>query len=440
MVSDPEIPNEWLEGLRRAARRFPDGDPYRHVFLEFRKDLRVRIHSRGTSEIVPTRTAGAVARGRGSAAYRSNPEPGDLERLVRAVQDNQGSWPGERTTPAPGFLDSEDDPTPLLDGLVARATRAAGSGAWAAASWASFDQRVAIVRGGGDAFTDRRTGCRLRLEVRIVRSGRQASAVGDRILRRGITDDSIAGLEVAVARRAEERLEAARADEGNVAAVFARGTGGVLIHEIVGHALEADGVDEGESLLAAHAAPVASTLVSVVDDPRRGRGAWTIDDEGNEARATALLQMGRVVGRMTDQGSGVRCTGHGRRASYRDPVRPRMGCTFLAPGPSRAEDIVASTDRGVFVRRMEAAANDPATGIAVFRVSDADRILAGRHVTPLAPFLLQVSVLRALGTLDAVGDDLEFDTCIGTCLRDGQPLAVSVGAPTFRIGVVRVHS
>lgn len=117
-----------------------------------------------------------------------------------------------------------------------------------------------------------------------------------------------------------------------------------------------------------------------------------------------------------------------------------MGCTFLAPGPFPREEVVESTRHGVLVRRMEAASTDPARGLAIFRVSDANRIRDGRVDAPLEPFLLRVRLPEALETLDMIGDDLEFDRCVGTCVRDGQSLATSVGGPTCRIGVATIVS
>jgi len=181
----------------------------------------------------------------------------------------------------------------------------------------------------------------------------------------------------------------------------------------------------------------------VLDDPRRGRASWHVDDEGTPARAVPLFREGRVVGRLHDRSTarleGREPTGHGRRASFREPVRPRMGCTFLAPGRSAPEEAVSGLERGIYVRRMEAAHTDPRTGRAVFRVTDADRIQNGRLVAPLGPHLIRVEGRVALGEIACVARDLAFDVCVGSCVHHGQPLAVSVGSPTFRVGPTSVQ-
>jgi TldD protein len=216
----------------------------------------------------------------------------------------------------------------------------------------------------------------------------------------------------------------------------------LLIHELVGHALEADTVRRGDSYLARRRTSVAPSDVRVVDDPGRGRGGWRIDDEGQDAVATDLLWEGRVHGYLYDQGMAAldhaRSNGHGRRAAFRDSVHPRMGCTFLEAGDAEPAEAVASVREGIYVRRMEAGSVDPRSGDAVFHVTDADRILDGRIDAPVRPFCLMVHSSIALPTLTHVARDLAFDTCVGSCLRDGQALPTSVGAPTFRIGMGKV--
>ena len=115
-----------------------------------------------------------------------------------------------------------------------------------------------------------------------------------------------------------------------------------------------------------------------------------------------------------------------------------MSCTFLKAGTLDASEVLKGIHCGVYIRRMEAASTDPSSGEAVFRVRDADLVCDGQLDAPLAPFLLLVTTLQALASVERVATDLAFDTCIGSCIRDGQPLVTSVGAPTFRIGLTTV--
>ena len=174
-----------------------------------------------------------------------------------------------------------------------------------------------------------------------------------------------------VVERAEKRLQAKVPAGGVGTAVLAPGLGGILMHEIVGHALEADALFS-DSWLAGSEDQLAPRELTVIDDPRRGRAPCSFDDEGERTAATPLLREGRVAGSLQDQSrsrqSGCRPTGHGRRASYRDPILPRMGCTFVAAGPLQPEEVVQSVGEGIYVRRMEAAYAELSSGRAVVRL------------------------------------------------------------------------
>jgi predicted Zn-dependent protease len=426
--------------LSRAASALAPENGYAHVFYEDREDLRITAGSRVGTGVVQTRQSGlAVRTGRppGRMAALADPAPEDAELLVRRaparprLAGSQAESP-PRLDPGPGL-------TTLLD-LVERAAAGYPADVEVHGSWVEFDQWVVVARPGPPARSDRRCGTRLRLEMRRSAGGREATAVAERIVRTGERLDPET-LALELGRRATERLQAIPASPGEYPVVFDSGVGGLVIHEIVGHALEADCVQRGASILVGEK-EIAPAGVTVIDDPVRGRGGWRVDDEGEDALETALLVEGRLQGVLHDQGSarisGTTSNGHGRRSSFRESVRPRMGCTFLGAGYADRSDVLSGVRRGLLVRRMETASFDPRSGDALFRVTDADRIEGGRADAPLHPFLLRVGALTALSTLGPVGRDLSFDRCIGSCLRDGQPLPTSVGAPTFRIGMATV--
>jgi TldD protein len=229
---------------------------------------------------------------------------------------------------------------------------------------------------------------------------------------------------------------------GETAAVFAPGAAGVIAHELIGHALEGDVVACRRSWIANGGLSAPSIAVTVADDPRRGRGAWLIDDEGTAALETRLIEHNRQVGLLLDRAAaaalGQAPTGHGRRSSYLDRIQPRMGCTFIESGADDPIDILRSTRAGVFIHRLSGGHTDPNSGRATFVVTESDRVIDGRLAGPLDDFVIELRGPESWRSIDRIAHDLEFDTCVGSCVRDGQPLAVSVGAPTIRIGVVRV--
>ena len=438
----------WNGALTGAAGSEPEKGI--QLFYERREDLVLTVTDRTRPVSGHTYTCGAAALGpNGRAAFQSDPVPDDMARLAALVADDRPRVPAaarNRTgaDAAPSML-NPDEAARIVAELADRAARIQ-RGAAVSARWVGFEQRVRVARSGGPVVRDVRSAARVRVEARMQHGDTMAEAVAEAALTpdRPGSREKLIGLAHQVTERLERRLDAAEPPAGEACVVMAPGAGGVLIHELVGHALEADVVLAGDSWLSRFKERWIPEDLTVIDDPRRGRAAWRFDDEGEPARATPLLRGGRVAGWLHDRAtaarSGQRTTGHGRRASFREPILPRMGATFVAPGSLSPEEVIEGAREGVYVRRMEAARTDPRAGRAVFRVSDADLILGGRVGRPLEPFLLHVDGQAALRGLTRVADDLRFDTCIGSCHRDGQPLAISVGAPTFCIGVAEVAS
>jgi len=296
-----------------------------------------------------------------------------------------------------------------------------------------FHQKVWVSIEGEVAHDDR-SACRIE-----IRGLDRPEVLLDLVLRPG--DDVTPEVLGAVKERASRRSRAVGVEAGVGACVLAPGVAGLMAHELVGHALEGDVAWAG-SRLSRFDEPLGPRDLRVIDDPRRGRAPWRIDDEGTAPRPVTLLASGRVGGRLLDRQTARRheavSTGHGRRGSYLDPVLPRMGCTYIDRGTTAAASIVPDTTRGILVRRMAGAHTDPWRGRAAFVVTDADRIEGGKVTDPLAPFVIEMDTIDALASIDRIGDDLTFDTCIGSCVRSGQPLATSVGAPTVRLRVIRV--
>jgi len=434
----------WLDLLRhlQASTRGSKGPA---VFLEDRQDATVGLDSAADAPGVEhSRTSGAsVQHADGRCRFQADPTPEEVEALV-LVHAPEGASPVRG--PHPDVRLPTERAAAELEGAV-QTVLSLQPKAEVQARWVGSDQRVHLATAERRIVADQRWGCRVRLQADLTRSGRTARAVGEATLRSASAEalrSQLLRLAEEVAARVDARLAARELPSGERPIVFGPGVGGILLHELVGHALEADTVLGRASWLAGDAAETveATEELLVVDDPRRGRVAWRFDDEGLPARATPLLRGGRAVGwlqdRATARASGREPTGHGRRASFREPVRPRMGCTFLAAGRGDPAGALEGIEEGVYVRRMEAASTDTLSGSAVFRVSDADWIRHGRIVAPLAPHAMFVEGRVALRSMERVSGDLAFDVCVGSCLHHGQPLSVSVGAPTFRIGLTNV--
>ncbi len=240
------------------------------------------------------------------------------------------------------------------------------------------------------------------------------------------------------ARRAVAMLSARRAPGGRMPVVISSEAGGTMVHEAIGHGLEADLAGQGLSKYSGMlGAQVASKLVTVIDDATLPghRGSYAFDDEATPSGRTVLVKDGVLTGYMYDRLSakrdGASPTGNGRRESYQSRPIPRMSNTFIAPGASAPDEILRSTHSGLFVRKMGGGQVNTVTGEFVFDVMEGYLIEGGRIGELVRGATLTGSGPDILRSIDMVGTDLGFS--IGTCGKDSQGVPVSDAMPTVRI-------
>jgi len=245
------------------------------------------------------------------------------------------------------------------------------------------------------------------------------------------------------AKRAVTMLDSIPSPAGEMPVVVANGCGGVLFHEAVGHPLEADAVDKEASVYRGLVGQrCASELIDGVDDATipNGWGSFDFDDEGEPSRRTVLFVEGVLQGFLQDRlraaKMGVEPTGNGRRESYASPPIVRMTNTNILPGATDPDEIVRSTERGVYVSGLGGGQVNPATGDFVFGVSEGYLIEHGEITTPVRGANLIGRAIDVMSSVDAVGSD--FDTWEGVCGKDGQGAPVGSGSPTLRIGKITV--
>jgi TldD protein len=233
-------------------------------------------------------------------------------------------------------------------------------------------------------------------------------------------------------------LEADKAPTGVMPVVISSEAGGTMIHEAVGHGLEADLVQKGLSKFAGRLGQrVGSPMVTVVDDatiPHK-RGSFAIDDEGTPASRTMLIEDGILRGflhdLMSSKKDGSTPTGNGRRESFRHRPIPRMTNTMIVPGTSDPHDIIAGTKRGLFVRKMGGGQVNTVNGDFMFEVSEGYLIRDGKVGPAVRGAALVGNGPDVILKIDMVGTDHGF--AIGTCGKDGQGVPVSDAQPTLRI-------
>ena len=246
------------------------------------------------------------------------------------------------------------------------------------------------------------------------------------------------GVAEVATKRSLLMLGARKAPAGRMAVVLSSEAGGTMIHEAIGHGLEADLAQQGLSVYSKKIGEkVASPLITVVDDPTlsQKRGSYAFDDEGMPSRKTVLVQEGILKGylydRLTALKDGVESTGNGRRESYQHKPIPRMSNTLIVPGRTKPEEIIHSVEKGLFVRKMGGGQVNTVNGDFVFEVNEGYLIEKGCVAEPVRGAILTGNGPQILKEIDMVGDDLGFG--IGTCGKDGQGVPVADAQPTLRI-------
>lgn len=244
------------------------------------------------------------------------------------------------------------------------------------------------------------------------------------------------------AREAIAMLDAEEAPAGMMDVVMQNGWGGVLVHEAVGHPLEADNIAKGIGAFTGKVGQkVASDVFTMVDDGTipNARGTINFDDEGTQAKRNVLIENGVLKGYMTDILSAkqldMKRTGNGRRESFRYMPIPRMTNTFIDNGDSDPADILSSTKKGLYVQSLSGGSVNPVTGVFNFTCREAYLIENGKKTRPVKGATLIGSCLDVISSIDAVGNDLAFGP--GICGK-GQSAEVDAGQPTVRIRGINV--
>ena len=241
-------------------------------------------------------------------------------------------------------------------------------------------------------------------------------------------------------RQALVNLEAEEAPAGNMTVVLGPGWPGILLHEAIGHGLEGDFNRKGTSAFSGRVGErVASDLCTVVDDGtlQGRRGSLSIDDEGTPTEKTVLIENGILKGYMQDKLNarlmGVKPTGNGRRESYANLPMPRMTNTYMLPGSHNPEEIIKSVKKGLYAKNFAGGQVDITSGKFVFSASEAYLIENGKVTRAVKGATLIGNGPDVLTKVSMVGTDLELDSGVGTCGKDGQSVPVGVGQPTMKI-------
>jgi len=240
-------------------------------------------------------------------------------------------------------------------------------------------------------------------------------------------------------------FEATKPRAGEMEVVLAAGSSGILLHEAIGHGMEADFNRKGESIFADKIGkPVAEKFVSIVDDGTNPHfpGSINIDDEGNDSKKTYLVEDGTLRSYMHDRISakhyGVEPTGSGRRQSFRHQPMPRMRNTYMLPGPHTREDVIGSVKNGVYCEVFANGEVQIGPGDFTFYVKIGSLIENGKLTTPVKDINLIGNGPEVLSRINMVANDLEHSVGAWTCGKSGQGVPVAMGLPTVKVSSITV--
>jgi TldD protein len=394
-------------------------------------------------------------------AHASDLSDAALARAADAVRAVKGGYSGNYAAPpartntrlygdenpigAPSFetkvrlLETIDAFARAKDARVRQVTVSFGT------SW----QVVEILRADGETYRDVRPLVRVGVSIVAGEGNRQETGSygygGREGFERFLTAESWQhGVDEAV-KQALINLQAVPAPAGEMDVVLGPGWPGVMLHEAVGHGLEGDfNRKETSAFAGLMGQMVAAKGVTVVDDGTlaQRRGSLSIDDEGTPTGRTVLIEDGVLVGYMQDRQNArlmnMRPTGNGRRQSHAHAPMPRMTNTYMLAGDRDPSEIIASVKNGIYAVNFGGGQVDITSGKYVFQVTEAYRIENGKCGAPLKGAMLIGNGPTDLKRITMVGNDLQLDTGIGTCGKNGQGVPVGVGQPTLRLDRITV--
>lgn len=437
---------------RVIARTLQNGGDFAEVYAERRHGLSVQFDdgrmegaSDGSEEGVGVRLVV------GDATYFGHVdslEESDLTELAESLSQAAGSGPAQPATLAhakrvnpqtvtqpPEGVDLSEK-IEMLRACDETARAAGGEITQVSAGYGENRRTVTIYNSEGLATGDDRIRVRLAVQAIAARDGRienGTETLGGHVGYELIAEDPTK-VAASAARKALTALDAVPAPAGQMPVVVGNGFGGVLLHEAVGHGLEADAIQKGASVYAGRIGEkLAPDFVSAFDDGRKP-GEWGtdgIDDEGAPTQQIPIIQNGVLGSFLHDRKSaladGVAQTGNGRRESFRHLPVPRMTNTYFAPGDEQVEDLIEAAGNGLYAVSFGGGQVEPATGDFVFGVSEGYLIENGRVTKPVTGATLTGNGLAVLWQVEAIAGDLALAT--GYCGKAGQRVPAGVGQP-----------
>lgn len=315
-------------------------------------------------------------------------------------------------------------------------------------AWTDNDERILIADSTGKVMRDRRPMSRLWVTVTAEKENVKQSHGSNLAGRRELswyTNERLAQVTKEAVDRTMLLFDARRPPAGEMPVVLAAGASGILLHEAIGHGMEADFNRKGTSIYSTMLGKeVAPKFVNIVDDGTQPfeRGALNVDDEGNITEKTYMVKDGILASYLHDKISakhyGVKATGSGRRESFRHVVMPRMRSTYMENGPHTKEEIIKAVKRGIVAETFTNGQVQIGAGDFTFYIKNGWLIEDGKITAPIKDVNIIGNGPEALRNVIMAADDYKLDTGGWTCGKDGQSVPVSQGMPTVLVSKMTV--
>ena len=385
------------------------------------------------SMLAAARTASAIASGSKITAPQSfNPlKTGDLY-----------------TTTVPWANVGVDQKLPIMKFIEQQAKSKGPAIEKVAVYWRDGDERVMIATLSGNLVTDHRPMARVTVVVTGKKGDETQMGYSNIAAREEFSWFSKERLSTVIDEAVDRTMiqfDAVRPPAGEMPVILAAGASGILLHEAIGHGMEADFNREGTSVYSDMIGKkVAESFVTVVDQANipRERGALNYDDEGNKAGRTVMVEDGILKSYLHDEISakqyGIKPTGSGRRESYQYSPMPRMSCTFMEDGPHTKDEIIAAVDHGIICETYTNGQVQIGAGDYTFYVKNGWLVEGGKITAPIKDVNIIGNGPESLKRITMVANDARLDTGGWTCGKNGQSVPVSQGIPTVLVSKMTV--
>ncbi len=447
-LTDQQLHNVLSTALNR-------GGEYADIFLEDSHLSSLELQDGTVSQAQQVMLYGAgirVVQGTQQGyAYTMDLSPEALQQAARFA----GSIPGTCTAPAIPTLQPMPQLTPetpmlepdasknILLAINRRAHEISPLVIRVKATIAQRMQHIRFVCSEGTGFSDNRPRTTVFISVVLQKDGKTQMGFGSRMYQRGaefITPELIEELLQDTISQAQFPFDAKQIEGGEMPVVMAAGSSGILMHEAIGHAFEADFIRTGESIFTGKLGQrICDSHITIVDDGTQpyDAGMLRYDDEGTPGQRTTLVEEGILTSYLHDRISarhfGVQSTGNGRRESFRHMPLPRMRSTYMCAGEAAEEDIIHSVKRGIYAQTFTNGQVQIGAGDFTFFMKKGYLIEDGHLTTPLRDMNIIGNGPRALQHISMVGNNLKIDHSAGICGKGGQRVGVSQGLPTVLV-------